>query len=455
MRRFAPGWGRPARPRRRPPKRLILLVALVPLLAGLAVSPPNVATVRGDDLSDARAAKTQLQKQIDAQKKQVAELNAMQAGLRADIASTTTALKQVNADLTAMKAKIGQLTDEIATVRKAYDALVAQLQQLTAQVQAVSWQELVKQDQLAQRKAVLASRLRDAYATDRTTLLETFLSGGTFADILTQVGYYLDMGEQDKALAQQVVHDQQVLATMHESLSAARGQAEQLRVETAAQKAELDARMQDLKTAQAQLKKLQAQTARTLAAQKSAYAKARKNKQAAERAIAAAAAAQRQLQAQIDQLIRQRQQAGNIPSSYNGTFIWPAAGIVSQEFGCTGVIWEPPLGSCAHYHQGIDVAAPMYTPIRAAADGTVVFAGFNPYDPPPKAYIIIIAHSQSLVTWYAHLDASTHPATVHAGETVRQGQIIGYIGMTGNTTGPHLHWAVELNGDFVNPRLFL
>ena len=131
------------------------------------------------------------------------------------------------------------------------------------------------------------------------------------------------------------------------------------------------------------------------------------------------------------------------------------AGRITQEYGCTGFSWEPPKGNCAHFHSGIDIAAPMYTPIRAAGPGVVVFAGPNPYDRKPKAWIVIIAHSSNLVTWYAHVDNNKHPIKVRAGQGVVAGQVIAYNGMTGRTTGPHLHWMVEFNGNFVNPRLFL
>jgi murein DD-endopeptidase MepM/ murein hydrolase activator NlpD len=286
-------------------------------------------------------------------------------------------------------------------------------------------------------------------------MLETFLSGESFADILTEVGYYIDVGEQDKALAEQIARDQETLAAIHATVVATQRETEALRVETARQKVELDKQLGDLETARAQLKVLERQTARALASQKAAYAKMAKNKASAQKALDQAAAAQRQLQAQIDRLIRERTQFGNIPSRYNGTLIWPMAGHVTQNFGCTGFSWEPPLGSCEHFHKGIDLAAPMYEPIRAAGDGVVVFSGFNPYDPVPKAYIIIIAHSDELLTWYAHLDASTKPATVRAGDTVKQGEVIGYEGTTGRSTGPHLHWAVEYQNTFTNPRLFV
>jgi murein DD-endopeptidase MepM/ murein hydrolase activator NlpD len=126
-------------------------------------------------------------------------------------------------------------------------------------------------------------------------------------------------------------------------------------------------------------------------------------------------------------------------------------GIVTQEFGCTGVPQEPPLGSCAHFHTGIDIANAMDTPIRAAGPGKVILAGRSPYD---TAWIVVIAHSSHLVSWYGHIDSSPGPV-VHVGQYVSTGQVIAYEGMTGNTTGPHLHWAIQLDNNWVNPRLFL
>jgi murein DD-endopeptidase MepM/ murein hydrolase activator NlpD len=80
-----------------------------------------------------------------------------------------------------------------------------------------------------------------------------------------------------------------------------------------------------------------------------------------------------------------------------------------------------------------------------------VYVGWNYADGADPAFIVIIAHSSGLSTWYAHLQAR-YP--VRAGQVVRKGQVIGYEGNTGHSTGAHLHWMVEFNGDFVNPRLF-
>ena len=128
------------------------------------------------------------------------------------------------------------------------------------------------------------------------------------------------------------------------------------------------------------------------------------------------------------------------------------AGSVTQNYGCTGFSWEPPVGSCAHFHQGIDIVAAEGTPVRASGSGTVVYCGWNYADGADPAWIVIIAHSEGLQTWYAHMEPR-YP--VHAGDHVSRGQVIGYEGNTGHSTGAHLHWATWFNGDFANPRLFL
>ncbi|MCJ7710439.1 MAG: M23 family metallopeptidase, partial [Chloroflexi bacterium] len=188
-----------------------------------------------------------------------------------------------------------------------------------------------------------------------------------------------------------------------------------------------------------------------LDAQRARYAKMAADKSKMQRTLAATAAARRKLQNKIDKLVAAQFRHGNIPSQYNGTLAWPMSGSISQSFGCTGFSWEPPNGSCAHWHNGIDMVAAYGTPVRASGAGRVVYIGWNYADGADPAFIVIIAHSAGLSTWYAHL-MQRYP--VRAGQTVSKGQVIGYEGNTGHSTGAHLHWMVEFKGSFVNPRLF-
>ncbi len=432
--------------------RLAVFLVLISLLAGgfgQFSSPPSVRG--GDSLSAALAQQRALAAKIAAQKAEIAKLNALQADLSIEISQTKTTLVGINTDLVVAQQRVVQMNVKVNAVRRAYNALVAHLADLDQELVRLVVEQDVKAMELTERKGILANRLRAAYSAGETSLLETILSADSFADALADVGYYLDIGDQDRALADKIKEDQAVLATISQTVTTMRVETEAERKETAAQKARLDARLADLKEAKRQLAKLQAETQRQLAIQAAAYRKLATNKAAARAALVAAAQANAEVTRKIDRLIAAQYKLGNIPSVYNGTLIWPMHGTLTQEFGCTGFSWEPPLGSCAHFHNGIDLAAPIYTPIRAAGHGRVVYAG--PLS--DGAWVVIIAHSQQLVTLYGHLDNRYHPPTVRAGQFVTQGQVIGYEGMTGNTTGPHLHWSVKMNDTWVNPRLFV
>jgi murein DD-endopeptidase MepM/ murein hydrolase activator NlpD len=423
---------------------------MVVLAGGLfaSVPPPHASA---DDLSNAYTKQQQLQKQIAAQKSQIAALNASQSVLSNRISSTRDTLGSVVADLTAVKIQIVGMVVDVAKAQSQVDELVATVSQLDDELADLEAQERTKTDELDASKAALASRIRSAYDTDRTSLLETVLSSGDFTDVLAEVGYKLDFAAQDKALAEQIVSDQKLLAVMHETTQLTRDQAKTLSDAATVQKAKLASQLKDLADAKARLARLEDQTRRLLAAQQAAYAKLARNKTQAKALLARQVKAENAMEALIKKLVLKALQTGGIPSQYSGSFIWPMPGVVTQPFGCTGFVMEPPLGSCAHFHTGIDVATAFDTPIHAAGSGKVIYAGLSPYDP---AYIVVIAHSSHLVSWYAHID-NRRGIPVHVGQYVLQGQVIAYEGCTGWCTGPHLHWAVQVDDNWVNPRLFL
>jgi murein DD-endopeptidase MepM/ murein hydrolase activator NlpD len=451
------GWTSVAGPsarRRRFGRRLVSLLLVLPLVVGVIGVPANVPAVHGDELSDARARQARLKKDIAAQKARVAHLAALQADVSADLHQTAAELRGVNADLASVKVKITAMEDRIATVQDQYDGLVVELADLDEQLVQVVGREAAKRVELGERQTLLAERIRSAYDSDRTSLLESFLTGGTFTDVLAEMSYYIDVGEQDKALADRIARDQETLSAIHQTVADTRDRTNELRQETAAQGRTLDRSLADLKDAKASLKQLEQETAKALARQKTAYAALARNKAAASAALAKSAAAQKRLQDKIAELIRRRSFLGRIPSRFNGALAWPMGGSVTQRFGCTGFSWEPRLGNCRHFHRGIDVVAASGTAVRASGAGTVVYIGWNFADGYDPAWIVVIAHSYTLQTWYAHMSPS-HPNGIRAGSHVRKGQIIGYEGNTGHSTGAHLHWAVTSNGKFANPRLFL
>jgi murein DD-endopeptidase MepM/ murein hydrolase activator NlpD len=437
---------RPARRGLRATVRIGLIVGLLlPLLSG-SLGAPQVAN--GDELSDALAKQKSIERNIAAQKRKVAELNGLQADLRGVIKSTSAKLDGINADLAVVKADVKQMAVKVKAVQTVYEGQVAQLADLDAQLADITAQEAAKTTQLAERKTLLAEHVRAAYDSDRTSMLETILSADSFSDAIADVGYLIDIGDQDRALAQQIAKDQETLFALRQTVTQTRFDTGQLRAETAAQKKVLDKSLSDLRKAQRKLKQLEAATAKALAAQRKAYQNLALSAGAAKRILAREAAQNRAIDKKIRRLLASQFNGGGIPSEYSGTLAWPLQGTLTQEFGCTGFPWEPPYGSCAHFHQGIDISAPLGSKIRAAGDGKVIYAG--PLS--DGAWVVIIAHSQHLLSLYGHVKTNI---PVRAGEVVRKGQLIAYVGMTGHTTGPHLHWAVQLDHVWVNPRLFL
>ena len=135
--------------------------------------------------------------------------------------------------------------------------------------------------------------------------------------------------------------------------------------------------------------------------------------------------------------------------------IWPAVGRITQPYGCTGFWMEPPRGNCAHFHAGTDVANKRGTPIRAAADGVVKYVGREPwYHGEDRAWVVVIDHGDGVKTLYVHLQVRVVPG-IKKGKHVTQGQLIGYMGNTGRSTGPHLLFIVRLNGSATDPMPYL
>jgi murein DD-endopeptidase MepM/ murein hydrolase activator NlpD len=143
--------------------------------------------------------------------------------------------------------------------------------------------------------------------------------------------------------------------------------------------------------------------------------------------------------------------AGASPYAPAPTWQRPLNGEVSQPFGPTGVWLEPARlyrGTYYwHFHDGVDILDPAGTAIVAPARGRVVFAGLMA----DGAEVLVLAHDDGLVSLYAHLQAGPLAPPVKAGDIVLAGERIGSVGLTGLTTGYHLHWAVYKNGEPIDP----
>ncbi|MFO7152021.1 MAG: peptidoglycan DD-metalloendopeptidase family protein [Bacillota bacterium] len=139
----------------------------------------------------------------------------------------------------------------------------------------------------------------------------------------------------------------------------------------------------------------------------------------------------------VARIVAQGTKAEVVTYRGSGRFIWPVSGRITSRFGNRG----------GEYHTGLDIANSTGTPVRAAGSGVVTFAGRSG----GYGNLVIINHGGGVETYYAHLST----ISVSKGDNVSSGQVIGKVGTTGRTTGPHLHFEVRVNGTPKNPLNYL
>jgi murein DD-endopeptidase MepM/ murein hydrolase activator NlpD len=128
---------------------------------------------------------------------------------------------------------------------------------------------------------------------------------------------------------------------------------------------------------------------------------------------------------------------------------WPVVGgRVTQPFGPSDLLLEPPLGNYAHFHTGVDIAAPFGTTVTAAAAGVVVAVGHSNIG---YGNYVVLGHGGGIMTLYGHL----FETDVHVGDTVLRGQRVGLEGSTGWSTGPHVHFELRVNDAVIDPMPYL
>ena len=151
----------------------------------------------------------------------------------------------------------------------------------------------------------------------------------------------------------------------------------------------------------------------------------------------------------VEQPVQKKITTGKVNTSLNISYqkvpltlnlIKPISGIVTSRFGAKSSIR-------VSNHTGLDIGAPIGTPIKAAAGGTVTFAGYKG----SYGYMVVIQHNSEIETYYGHCSK----LYVTAGQKVNQGEVIAAVGNTGNSTGPHLHLEIRVNGVAYNPQNYL
>ncbi len=351
--------------------------------------------------------------------------------------------------------------DRLREVKRELDAVSLEVFDITASIERLN-------RALARETSNLGARVRSLYKAGRTSILETVLSSSSFSEALERATSL------ERALAQDLAE----IATLRQSrrtvelrtadLTARLDRMEELRVEAETIESELRRRSEEQQDLIFGQQREQATLQETMNAF-NAEAAVIGNRIAVLRDIR-----KRELEQleKLERLRKQREEAlriaeeerqkweaaqkeaqNNAPQTASvnvpladDTYYWPLFGHITTEFGgCT-------FGQCPHV--GIDIAQDFLSPIVAANRGVVLQVDYVVPGNPAASYgmIVVIAHSLNEETLYAHLDDATAPPPVQPGQIVEPGQVIGFVGLTGWTTGPHLHFEYRVNGQAVNPR---
>jgi murein DD-endopeptidase MepM/ murein hydrolase activator NlpD len=426
-------------------RSVVVIIALVVLLLVPATAAPTAGASLKDQIAAAKDRQADLTAAITKSERLVEELKREEAATRSVLAATIDELQDIRADIVAVRRRIEQVQARLKRIEARHAELVDEQRQTDFTLGLLEQELANGEEDLKVRRQALGRRLAEAHRTESATLIEQMFTAESFSDVLTDTSAYLAYGDQDAQLARQITQDQQALDSLRLLTASTRLRTDQLRRATLDTQAQVVSLRRSLNQAKRRLEILERRTEKARERQRAQILVIAKNKQEAERLVRRQTAARAKLRNRINNLVvaAQRQASvrfgGVAPGGGAGVFDWPTRGYISQEFG--------------PYHDGIDIAGRSGTPIRAAGSGVVAFIGYNPWEFRPS-FIVVIAHGGGVSTLYAHMQPR-YP--VSQGQGVRRGQVIGYMGSTGFSTGTHLHWEVWQGGDWspVNPRLFL
>ena len=374
------------------------------------------------------------QQKISSNKEKIAELQKKEA----DLKSRVTELKNLKNDAAAY----------IEELDREQDALTESISSLEENIKYTQEQILLTEEELSAATELMDSqyasmklRIRYMYESGNADFLDSLLNAGSVADILNSVEYVKKVTDYDRAklddfaLAKEQVEERQselsseleLLNEQESALSEEKAQVEEL---LAAKSSELAAYEEKISAANSEINAIEVDAA--------ALQKAIRQE---ENNIAAIEAELRRKEEETKKKAESEGRTYETKSIGNISFMWPvpSSGRVTSYFGGR----EAPVAGASTSHKGIDIGAVSGSDIKAAAGGSVVIATYST----SAGNYIMISHGGGVYTVYMHMKSMA----VSEGDEVSKGQVIGYVGSTGYSTGPHLHFGIRVDGNYVDP----
>jgi murein DD-endopeptidase MepM/ murein hydrolase activator NlpD len=395
-------------------RRTCLLAGLLGLIVVLLV-PGALAQSPSDR-------KERLDRKISGLREEIEAAKRKEGVLTSEIRAASQRIDALGGDIGALSAVIAELETDLAVRRNRLERLKERILD-----QSRGIEHLQEQFRIAQSR--LEERLVELYQSEETDTFGILLQVQSLGDLVDQFEYFESIGRQDQAITVQI-------RRLRSELKVAREETRLTKAQVAEETKVLARKAAERIAARDQLVAQQNALAAARASREGVLASVQSNRHEAEEDVEAMAAESAKLAAQI----RASSGGSGGGSSGDGTsssgFIWPVNGVVTSGFG-----WR-----WGRMHEGVDIAAPSGTPIRAAAGGTIIYTGYMG----GYGNLTIIDHGNGLATAYAH-----QSAIYIGGGAVSQGTVIGAVGSTGNSTGPHLHFEVRVNGSAVDPMGYL
>ena len=381
---------------------VIAAVLVVAMLVSMFASGIVFAAAADDEDADS------LQSKLDS-------LEEEKAAVQERIAVRTAQANDVQATRDALQQEIDLTKEEIATVEAYIERLQEQIDVKTTELEAA-------EKALEEKEELFAQTVRTTYEQGEISYLEVLLNSSSFSDLLTRLEIVSAIMEDN-----QKVVDEYTAAK--EDIEQKRDDLQDTQDEQKNYQENLNYKVDDLAASEAQQAALQESLEAYKAESEAEYDRIESEMQ--------------DVSNQIAELSRQAAANGSVPMG-DGTLIWPTPSCTTTN-SAYGYRVHPIYGT-VKFHAGEDIPAGYGAEILAAASGTVVTAGWV------SGYgnYTVIDHGGGLMTAYGHQSSFA----VSVGDVVTQGQVIGYVGSTGNSTGPHLHFEVYVNGATVDPKSY-
>lgn len=336
------------------------------------------------------------------------------AAVKERIAELTKQADDVEATRAALQSEIDLTKEEIATVEAYIERLQQQIDVKTTELEAA-------EEALEQKEEEFALTVRTTYEQGDSSYLQVLLNSTSFSDLLSRMEIITAIMEDNKKTVAEYTAAKEDIEQKKEELQATQDSQKEYQEN-------LSYKVDELAASEAE----QAALAESIEAYK-AESEAEYDRISSE---------MQEVSSQIAALSAQSAASGGVP--YSGTFVWPTPSCTTTS-SVYGYRVHPIYGT-VKFHAGEDIPASYGAEILAAASGTVTTAGWV------SGYgnYTVIDHGGGTMTAYGHQSS----IIVSVGQYVEQGQVIGYVGSTGNSTGPHLHFEVYQNGSTVDPKSF-